>query len=83
MKNNNLTNSFINSSQPTTGQRDVDLVNNKEIKSPNNDKSTLVEYISTATLDTTKKTEVEYGGQKGPEPTRYGDWEKGGRVSDF
>lgn len=27
--------------------------------------------------------EKEYGGQKGPEPTRYGDWEKGGRVSDF
>ncbi len=25
----------------------------------------------------------EYGGQKGLEPTRYGDWEKNGRVSDF
>ena len=25
----------------------------------------------------------ENGGQKGPEPTRYGDWEKGGIVSDF
>ncbi|MEE9320338.1 MAG: succinate dehydrogenase assembly factor 4 [Granulosicoccus sp.] len=25
----------------------------------------------------------EYGGQPGPEPTRYGDWEKNGRVSDF
>ena len=25
----------------------------------------------------------ETGGQKGPEPTRYGDWEKGGIVSDF
>lgn len=25
----------------------------------------------------------EIGGPKGPEPTRYGDWEKGGRVSDF
>lgn len=25
----------------------------------------------------------EWGGQKGPEPTRYGDWEKNGRVSDF
>jgi hypothetical protein len=25
----------------------------------------------------------EYGGSKGPEPTRYGDWEKNGRVSDF
>ena len=26
---------------------------------------------------------LEKGGQKGPEPTRYGDWEKGGIVSDF
>ena len=26
---------------------------------------------------------VEIGGQKGPEPTRYGDWEKGGRCTDF
>ena len=25
----------------------------------------------------------EQGGPKGPEPTRYGDWEKGGRCSDF
>jgi hypothetical protein len=25
----------------------------------------------------------ELGGQKGPEPTRYGDWEKNGLISDF
>ena len=25
----------------------------------------------------------EIGGPQGPEPTRYGDWEKGGRCSDF
>ena len=25
----------------------------------------------------------EIGGQKGPEPTRYGDWEKKGLISDF
>jgi hypothetical protein len=25
----------------------------------------------------------EVGGRKGPDPTRYGDWEKGGIVSDF
>jgi len=25
----------------------------------------------------------EINGPKGPEPTRYGDWEKNGRVSDF
>ena len=25
----------------------------------------------------------EYGGPKGPEPTRYGDWEQKGRCTDF
>ena len=25
----------------------------------------------------------EVGGPKGPEPTRYGDWEVGGRCTDF
>lgn len=25
----------------------------------------------------------EVDGPKGPEPTRYGDWEKDGRCSDF
>ena len=25
----------------------------------------------------------EYGGPEGPEPTRYGDWEKKGLTSDF
>jgi hypothetical protein len=28
-------------------------------------------------------TPTEYGGQQGPDPARYGDWEKGGIVSDF
>lgn len=26
---------------------------------------------------------AELGGREGPEPTRYGDWEKGGIASDF
>jgi hypothetical protein len=25
----------------------------------------------------------EVGGPRGPEPTRYGDWERKGRVTDF
>ena len=27
--------------------------------------------------------QAELGGPAGPEPTRYGDWERKGRVSDF
>lgn len=26
---------------------------------------------------------AEIGGRKGPEPTRFGDWEKNGRCIDF
>ena len=32
-------------------------------------------------LDATVPTEI--GGRKGPDPTRYGDWEKNGRCIDF
>ncbi|KAK7252811.1 hypothetical protein RIF29_37027 [Crotalaria pallida] len=32
--------------------------------------------------DVNKET-GEVGGPKGPEPTRYGDWERNGRCSDF
>ncbi|RLN11224.1 hypothetical protein C2845_PM09G03370 [Panicum miliaceum] len=29
------------------------------------------------------KATGEIGGPRGPEPTRYGDWERSGRCSDF
>ena len=29
------------------------------------------------------KSFIEINGPKGPEPTRYGDWETKGRCSDF
>lgn len=30
-----------------------------------------------------QKIHKETGGPKGPEPTRYGDWEQKGRATDF
>ena len=30
-----------------------------------------------------KEKKIKKKGPKGPEPTRYGDWEVKGRVSDF
>ena len=35
------------------------------------------------TLEVKKEKVKEIGGPDGPEPTRYGDWEVKGRVSDF
>lgn len=32
---------------------------------------------------TVEQAPGEVGGPEGPEPTRYGDWERNGRVSDF
>lgn len=36
-----------------------------------------------ATERAARDTPPEVGGREGPEPTRYGDWEKGGIASDF
>lgn len=47
---------------------------NSEIKRPTTQQ---------ALVDTPPKEPVEIGGPKGPEPTRYGDWEKAGRCTDF
>lgn len=33
--------------------------------------------------DAKKSLPTELGGRDGPEPTRFGDWEKKGIVSDF
>jgi hypothetical protein len=40
--------------------------------------------VGTRSRDTqSTQSEVERGGPAGPEPTRYGDWEKNGRCIDF
>lgn len=30
-----------------------------------------------------ERPQIEIGGRDGPDPTRYGDWEKNGRCIDF
>jgi hypothetical protein len=36
-----------------------------------------------AAVATPPEKPVEIGGPIGPEPTRFGDWEKAGRCTDF
>ena len=38
---------------------------------------------SPATTDSPPERPREIGGRGGPDPTRYGDWEKNGRCIDF
>lgn len=39
--------------------------------------------LAQSAQSTTAGKPVELGGRAGPDPVRYGDWEKGGIVSDF
>ena len=39
--------------------------------------------VRRAAAEAAKPRPKEFGGPKGPEPVRYGDWEKKGIASDF
>ena len=41
------------------------------------------EVAAVSTDATEQKMPAEINGPKGPEPTRYGDWEQNGRCTDF
>jgi hypothetical protein len=41
------------------------------------------EKVTQEPIPSNSAKQEEIGGPKGLEPTRYGDWEKNGRVSDF
>lgn len=46
-------------------------------------KRALAEEEARRTVAAAQNLPPEKGGPKGPEPTRYGDWEKKGITSDF
>ncbi|MHA7833711.1 MAG: DUF1674 domain-containing protein [Algiphilus sp.] len=52
-----------------------------ESKTTESDVSERQPTSAAETGDNTRPTEI--GGRRGPEPTRYGDWEKQGRCIDF
>ncbi|KAG5617210.1 hypothetical protein H5410_017034 [Solanum commersonii] len=66
------------------GEHDAHTLDEKEKVDNKNEGNLEVEDDSDKddTSNVNKKT-GEIGGPKGPEPTRYGDWEIGGRCSDF
>lgn len=48
-----------------------------------NTRTTKEDHTDNREKKTEPKMPKEIGGRKGPEPTRYGDWEKNGIISDF
>lgn len=50
---------------------------------PDAAKRALAEAEARRKLSAVKPLPPEEGGPKGPEPTRFGDWEKKGITSDF
>ena len=57
-----------------------------KIYKPSKQKKSLNSSEENKTFYLTKNLKIqekEVGGVTGPEPTRYGDWEKNGRCSDF
>lgn len=54
----------------------------KQIKTDEAEATKTSEAEVTPNLDKDSQPK-EIGGRKGPEPTRYGDWEKNGIISDF
>ena len=57
--------------------------NSKEKKIKEAGQRALKEALSRKRNILDRVPEKELGGREGPEPTRYGDWEKKGITSDF
>ena len=60
-------------------KNEVSKINNNSTKKNLKEDKTVSEKNTKQRIDYSK----EEGGPKGLEPTRYGDWEKAGRCSDF
>ena len=64
------------------------MENSNDCSSPKPEESAHPESASSSGNDSEAdakpaSTPREIGGRDGPEPTRYGDWEKNGRCIDF
>lgn len=53
------------------------------LHTPSADNSSDADKSADQKIDKGADTPIERGGPKGAEPTRFGDWEKNGRCTDF
>ena len=54
-----------------------------DINKPDNKAEAAEDKVADDTQDTDNSPPKEIGGRDGPDPTRFGDWEKNGRCIDF
>ena len=59
------------------------MVEDTSKSSPDNDTDAKSDSQCGPDPAASEKAEKEIGGRDGPDPTRYGDWEKDGRCIDF
>eukprot|EP01111_Echinosteliopsis_oligospora_P014161 TRINITY_DN5271_c0_g1_i2.p1 TRINITY_DN5271_c0_g1~~TRINITY_DN5271_c0_g1_i2.p1 ORF type:complete len:113 (+),score=24.78 TRINITY_DN5271_c0_g1_i2:61-399(+) len=68
-------NKFGTTSMNNNTNHHEDVKNIDQALSSEQQQAEMVEHVN--------KDTGELGGPRGPEPTRFGDWEKRGRISDF
>lgn len=61
----------------------IDGKTNAEIGATDAAETTKDQPVPEPGAELPKQKPGEVGGPQGPEPTRFGDWEVGGRCSDF
>ena len=77
MKDTNVKNRVLDPEKDQTMPRSLATVIGKTVEAaPADAEATPADAEATSFL-------AETGGPKGPEPTRYGDWERKGRCIDF
>ena len=68
---------------PDTPETDADEPPHDITKYPPAAQRALAEAQARKQAESKLDLPTELGGRDGPEPVRYGDWEKNGRCSDF
>jgi hypothetical protein len=66
-------------------QSEIEVMNSEKEQRPLSPAAqrALAEAEARRKAEKAKQAEAEVGGRDGPDPARYGDWEKGGIASDF
>ena len=73
---------LANGPQHSDNRHGVGNSNDKSVEARVNDEVVDDGDLENGDLDDGKPPR-EFGGRKGPDPVRYGDWEKNGRCIDF